>query len=123
MPIISSHILDSISGQSAVGIRVQLFRLVPGATGEVVFDLVSNNEGRVMQQVEVLDFDSDQEFELVFHSTVYFSTKLDQSTVDQLKKSQNMDSVVVRFRMANREQKYHIPLVLSPHSYTVWWSE
>ena len=115
MPVISSHILDSITGTSAIGIRVQLFRLNSHSQAELVFDLISDDEGRISEKI---DLDSEQMFELVFHSKAYF-----KNTFANLNASQNMSTVVTRFTMKNKAERYHIPLVLSPHSYTLWWSK
>ena len=116
MPEISTHILDSITGRSAVGIRVQLFRLSRTGQPESVFDVESNEEGRVLQSVNVTK--EAEQFELIFHSADYFA-----STLTGFAEEQDLKEVVVRFSMKDRERKYHIPLVLSPHSHTVWWSE
>jgi 5-hydroxyisourate hydrolase len=116
MSEISTHILDSISGRSAVGIRVRLLRLSRTGQPDTVFDVASNQEGRVLQSVDVAE--EGEQFELIFHSTDYFA-----STLTGFNKDQNLNEVVVRFSMKDREKKYHIPVVLSPHSHTVWWSE
>ena len=115
MSAISSHILDSITGGSAVGIRVQLFKFNPQIQAELVFDSISDDEGRISETVEV---DVEQEFELVFHSAAYF-----ERFHGEIDTRQPMQTVVVRFTMNDRLERYHIPLVLSPHSYTLWWSK
>ena len=35
---------------------------------------------------------------------------------------QIMAEVVVRFSMADITARYHIPVILSPNSYSIWWS-
>lgn len=115
MSAISSHILDSINGCSAVGIRVQLFKLNPQTQPELVFDSISDNEGRISENVDV---DTEQEFELIFHSAAYL-----ESVHQDIDMTGHMSTVVARFTMKDRSQRYHIPLVLSPHSYTFWWSK
>jgi 5-hydroxyisourate hydrolase len=116
MSEISTHILDSITGRSAVGIRVQLLRLSRNGNPDTVFDVASNEEGRVLQFVDVAE--EGEQFELIFHSADYFA-----STLAGFSEDQNVNEVIVRFSMKDREKKYHVPLVLSPHSHTVWWSE
>ena len=114
MSVISSHILDSITGLSAIGIRTQLFKLNPTTENELVFDTISDGEGRIYEMVDVV---GDQEFELIFHAGAYFETAQHGSDDEHY-----MPIVVVRFTMKDRQDRYHIPLVLSPHSYTLWWS-
>lgn len=114
MATISSHILDTISGGSAAGIAVQLVRM--NSNGKtVLFDIEADNEGRIHEQ---LDIDIDAEYELIFHSARYFSSQ--GISVSQ---GNTMPTVVLRFFMPDNNQRYHKPIMLSPHSYSVWWSK
>lgn len=108
MATVSSHILDSITGKSAIGIRVQLIRRVSGPEAEVVFDTVSDKEGRIVEQIEA----QDGEYELIFYVADYFA--VDPAIVK---------TAVIRFAMSDNQKRYHMPLILSPHSYSVWWSD
>lgn len=108
MAIVSSHILDSVTGKSASGIRVQLFKIVEDEKSEVIFDIAADKEGRIVEQVEA----QDGEYELVFHLAEYFS-------VD----SASVKTAVIQFSMADNEKRYHMPLMASPHSYSTWWSD
>lgn len=118
MSDLSSHILDAVNGTSASGVRIQLFRLVSESEREIVFDIVSDEQGRLAETVEIFDSDSAQPFEMIIHAHQYFVESGQISDV-----TQHMEQVVIRFSMIEREPRYHIPVVLSPHSYTVWWSE
>jgi len=53
----------------------------------------------------------------VFHTGDYFPV-----AVIAQGSHHNMQSVVVRISLPDPDARYHIPVVLSPHSYTVWWS-
>ncbi|MDH5354357.1 MAG: hydroxyisourate hydrolase [Gammaproteobacteria bacterium] len=108
MATVSSHILDSVTGKSAVGIRVQLKHLTSDSGIKTLFDIVSDKEGRIVEEVDVRD----GEYELIFHLAEYFS-------VD----SASVKTAVMRFSMTDNENRYHLPLMASPHSYSVWWSE
>ena len=37
-------------------------------------------------------------------------------------KLQIMDEIIFRFSMPDREGHYHIPIIINPNSYSVWWS-
>lgn len=108
MAIISSHILDSVTGKSAAGIRVQLFKITEGEKREVIFDILSDKEGRVSESVDV----QNAEYELVFHTGDYFS--VDHSPVSK---------ATIGFNMRDNEKRYHMPMMLAPHSHSLWWSE
>ena len=108
---VSSHILDTTSGQSAMGIRVQLFAL-RGDSKTCLFDVHASAEGRIIEEVDV-DADPGTQYELVFHGADYFGDRAARSTVT---------TVVMRFDVDKARSRYHMPIMLSPHSYSVWWS-
>jgi 5-hydroxyisourate hydrolase len=114
--VLSSHVLDSISGKSAIGFRVQLFRIGVNGQKEQVFDVMSDHEGRIAEQL-ILE-NEEQEFELVFNTRDYIEREHGEQIANQ-----PLSAAVIRLHLSKREQRYHVPLVLSPHSYTVWWSE
>ena len=115
MAIVSSHILDSVVGDHAQGIRVSCYRLSGSNEKEQVFDVNASEEGRIAETVTVAD---SAEYELIFHSAEYFKG-LD---VPEHEHKQIMPVVAVRITLSDEQARYHIPLVLSPHSYTLWWS-
>lgn len=114
MTVISSHVLDAVLGDHAKGIQIRLFRLV-NERRELLFDVVGDEQGRILEEValegEIVNV------EMVFETAVYFHSQNIAQNVPQM-----MDEVVVRFKVAPHTKKVHIPLVLSPHSYTIWWS-
>ena len=108
MATISSHILNSVTGKSAVGIRVELVCLVNENERQVIFDILSDEEGRISEIVNAQDSD----YELIFHTADYFS--VDQTPVKK---------AIIRFEMQDNEKRYHMPMMLAPHSHSLWWSE
>lgn len=110
MATVSSHILDSVSGKSAAGIRCQLFCLV-GESRRVVFDVPADAEGRISEAVAVDADDLGSEFELVMHAADYFGA------TDAV-----VRCVVIRLVIDDDDRRYHMPVMLAPHSYSTWWS-
>ena len=117
MAVISSHVLDSVKGISAAGIRVELFQLQGDDPAQRLFETYSDSEGRISESIAVEDNPADAVYELVFHTGDYFPVAVIAEGFRH-----NMQSVVVRISMPDQDARYHIPVVLSPHSYTVWWS-
>jgi len=111
MAVISAHILDSVKGASAAGIRCQLLQLTPVEQKQVVFDVIADHEGRICETVQIDSDTLGSEFELVMHAADYFQT--DSSAVPV---------VVIRFIIGDADKRYHMPVMLSPHSYSTWWS-
>ncbi|OED41742.1 hypothetical protein AB833_08960 [Chromatiales bacterium (ex Bugula neritina AB1)] len=123
MITISSHILDTVSGDHARGIRVQCLKLSKKQNNlilsEPVFDIIANQEGRILESVE-LDGSNDN-YDLIFHSKSYFESH-EAISSSTLKTIQVMEVVTVRLSLTDKKPKYHVPIMLSPHSYSVWWS-
>ena len=114
MATISSHVLDSVVGSHAAGIRVQCF-LLSGDSRTQVFDVLANEEGRITEQVKSTG--TTEQYELVFFANDYFAGLSLPTIGDPV-----MTEVVTRLSVNNDDTRYHVPVVLSPHSYTVWWS-
>jgi len=107
MATISSHILDSVSGQSAVGIRVELILITSNGERRSIFNILSDKEGRISENVEA----ENSEYELIFHTADYFS--IDHSPVKK---------AIVSFVMPDNKKRYHMPMMLAPHSHSIWYS-
>ena len=119
MPHITSHILNSLTGCSAVGVRSELIYRPADGPPVTLFDTVTDEEGRISEIVDELHFPPGlvPECELVFHGAQYFA---DQGFV--VGESSPVKTVVIRFVMEELDKRYHLPVMLSPHSYSLWWS-
>ena len=117
MATISSHVLDSVIGDHAGGIRIECYRLVGQSSREKVFDVIANHEGRIAETVDVSDKEEDTQYELVFHSAAYFDAQPATPATKQI-----MRAIVVRIDIPAPDEKIHIPVMLSPHAYSTWWS-
>lgn len=116
MATISSHVLDSVVGDHASGIRIKCIKRALNTT-EILFDVIANEEGRIAESFEVDSADNSTQYELIFHTAAYFDAQLNAPPTRQI-----MREVVVRFVIAESEERVHIPLMLSPHAYSLWWS-
>jgi 5-hydroxyisourate hydrolase len=54
---------------------------------------------------------------MVLQAGAYFAARAPEKEGRQI-----VREVVIRFAMPDPEARYHIPLILAPHSYAVWWS-
>ena len=115
MAILSTHTLDSVSGNSAINVSVQLFRLLGDCEKQLVFDTRTNHEGRISEKFDSAGAQTG-DYELIFHIGDYLRQKHLQE------ENPLMDSVVIRLNVRDFERRYHIPLLIAPHNYTVWWS-
>ncbi len=109
---LSTHILDTTHGRPAAGVAVRLFALADRS--EAVVSAVTNADGRTdapLLQGSSLRTGS---YELEFDIGDYFraaDVSLDYPAF--------IDTVVIRFSV-NSEQDYHVPLLVSPWSYSTY---
>ena len=114
MAVVTSHTLNGTDGTHAGGIAVTLANC---ATGEVLFATETDPGGRLSQEILPERIEPDARYELVFATGLYWAARgIPREGV------QIMDEVVLRFSMPDPEGRYHMPVILSPNSYSVWWS-
>ena len=118
MATITSHVLDSVKGTHAAGIRIACFRRDETGTTTLLFDKKANEQGRIQEAIDISNTGESNEIELVFAAAEYFKSLTQSDTHGQI-----MDTVVIRLTLNDSEGSYHVPVMLSPHSYSVWWSD
>ena len=109
MAVVSSHILNSVDGTHAGGIKVRLLNL---DTGETLFEAQTDEGGRLKQ--EIPDPDPDACYEMVFQTSAYWETQ-------GVSKSRTRE-IVLRFVMPEKVATYHSPIILGPNGYSLWTS-
>lgn len=104
MAKISTHVLDTRSGKPAQGVRVRLLR-----NGKTVAEATTNADGRC--DGPLVENPEPGPYELVFHIGGYFRGNDVESPF--------LDEVPVRFTVSAGEN-YHVPLVVTPWSYSTY---
>ena len=115
MAIISSHTLDGMNGTHAGGLPVRLINIRKHSE---IFSTSMDNNGRLEKNVDLSLTDATDKFELIFDTGVYWNS-LGLSASD----NQIISEVVLRFSMPNKNARYHMPVILSPTSYSMWSSQ
>ncbi|OYR39122.1 MULTISPECIES: hydroxyisourate hydrolase [unclassified Halorubrum] len=108
---LTTHVLDTNREGPAEGVEVTLYRLEEGDREQIV-SAVTNHDGRVdepLLDAEEIDAGT---FELVFDVGTYYREGPTESTF--------LDEVPVRFLIDDPSEHYHVPLLLSPGSYTTY---
>ena len=113
MSKLTTHVLDVYSGKPGKGIRVELFFL-DGDNREKLKSIILNNDGRSDEPLVEKEKFKNGKYELIFYVGDYFK-KI--TTLDEL---QFLDDVVVRFGISNNKENYHVPLLVSPWSYSTY---
>ena len=113
MAKLTTHVLDVYSGKPGKNIKVELFFL-NGKDREIINSLVLNTDGRSDKPLAEEDKFKSGKYELVFYIGDYFKNISSASDVPFL------DDVVVRFGISDPSQHYHVPLLVSPWSYSTY---
>ena len=112
MTKLTTHCLDTFSGKPANGIKVDVY-LVSNKR-EKINSVVLNSNGRADKPlIEGSDFKQGQ-YELVFFVGDYFKK------ITDLLKTPFLNEVVIRFGVSNSKEHYHVPLLVSPWSYSTY---
>ncbi|MHB1103317.1 MAG: hydroxyisourate hydrolase [Devosia sp.] len=109
---LTTHVLDTTHGKPAAGMRLDLL-MVHGDHSHHILSTHTNADGRVDQPLLEGDQFHMGAFELIFHVGQYF----DRIGLDL--EHQFLDIVPIRFMMSE-EAHYHVPLLVSPYSYSTY---
>ena len=113
MTKLTTHVLDVYSGKPGKGIKVDLY-YVKNDKRENLNSVILNNDGRTDQAlVDGANFKEGQ-YEIVFFVGDYFKK------ITEVPKIPFLDDVVVKFGISNTKEHYHVPLLVSPWSYSTY---
>jgi 5-hydroxyisourate hydrolase len=105
MSSLTTHVLDLSAGMPATGMTVELWSVEPS---ELLKTAKTNSDGRLDSPLLAGDEMVPGAYELIFHVGDYFGDR------------RFLDRVPVRFTISDATAKYHIPLLVSPWSYTTY---
>ena len=108
---LTSHVLDTARGVPAAGLTINLYRLDGGRRH--LASRVTNPDGRCDGPLLQGEEFSAGQYELVFEAGDYFS-----AAGFELTEPRFLDQIVIRFGIADDNQHYHVPLLVSPYSYS-----
>ena len=111
---LSTHILDTANGHPAQGVRIELW-LLDGVQPKLLKSATTNADGRTDAPLLAADEMRAGQYELLFHVGDYFAVA--GATVQR---QQFLDKVPVRFAITDPLAAYHVPLLVSPWSYTTY---
>jgi 5-hydroxyisourate hydrolase len=106
---LTTHVLDTMNGKPAQGVKIALYRIV-GETRELLKIATTNQDGRTDQPLIDRGNLEIGRYELVFEVGEYFAVE----GVGFL------ESVPIRFGIAETTQHYHVPLLVSKWAYSTY---
>lgn len=111
---LTTHVLDTAHGCPGGGLRIELYR-VDGERLEFIAQATTNSDGRC--DAPLLDGDAFRSgiYQLHFLAGDYFRARGVATAGPAF-----LDVVVVRFGIDAGQAHYHVPLLISPYSYSTY---
>ena len=110
MTKLTTHALDTYSGKPAKGMKVDVYFIAEKK--EKIKSLFLNNDGRpeepLVENIKVGNY------ELIFYVGEYFKNKIN------LQSPNFLNEVSIKFGISNPKEKYHVPLLFTPWSYSTY---
>ncbi|MDH3661914.1 MAG: hydroxyisourate hydrolase [Alphaproteobacteria bacterium] len=111
---LSTHVLDTATGLPATSLKVELYRLADG-DAHLIATTETNADGRTDAPLLTGDDMVAGNYQLVFHAGDYLRRQ-GLGLAEPL----FLDQVPIRFGIAEPSKHYHVPLLLSPFSYSTY---
>ncbi|MSQ73531.1 MAG: hydroxyisourate hydrolase [Betaproteobacteria bacterium] len=111
---LSTHVLDTASGCPAAAMRIDFLR-IEGGQARLIKTVHTNQDGRTAEPILSADAMQTGEFELLFHTAEYFAR-----SGARLAEPPFLDRIPLRFAIADAAAHYHVPLLVSPWSYSTY---
>ncbi|MEH6473811.1 MAG: hydroxyisourate hydrolase [Halopseudomonas sp.] len=110
---LTTHVLDAAHGRPGNDISIELYRIDGERT--LIKQVVTNDDGRCDQPLLAAEEFVAGVYELVFAAGVYY-----RKLGVELPEPAFLDEVVLRFGIADEAEHYHVPLLISPYSYSTY---
>ena len=111
---LSTHVLDTAHGRPAAGVAIELYAVDTGSR-TLLAHAMTNADGRCDAPLLEGSSLAAGRYELVFAAGDYFAA---QGVA--LPEPRFVDRVTISFGVADPAQNYHVPLVVTPWSYSTY---
>ena len=112
MTKLTTHCLDTFSGKPAKGIKVEVYSI--SGKREKLNSTILNDNGRSDKPLIEGSAFKEGQYEIIFFVGDYFKN------ITTLSKIPFLNEVVIRFGVSNSKEHYHVPLLVSPWSYSTY---
>jgi len=111
---LTTHVLDTSAGLPAAGILIDLHALEAGEP-RLLSSVVTGSDGRCPGPLIAAEVFHVGRYSLTFHVADYF-----RGRGLTLPEPPFIEQAIVRIGIAHADQHYHVPLLVSPWSYSVY---
>ena len=111
MPSISTHVLNSENGTHVAGLTVTLTHTKADGVKEKIFSNKTDSGGRLLEKID-RPLTINEVFEIEF--------KL--SDIHIKKKGIYCSDIIYRVSFSSENETFHIPIIVSQHGASTWWS-
>ena len=115
MARLSTHVLDTAHGVPAAGVRLALHRIRDDGGNELVVERITNQDGRTDSPLLAGETIPGGRYRITFHAGDYFRAR-----GVPLPDPPFVDVVELQFGIADAAGHYHVPLLVSPWSYSTY---
>jgi 5-hydroxyisourate hydrolase len=112
---LTTHVLDTVRGRPAAGLRVDLSIVETDGRTRLLRTATTNADGRCDAPLLAPEEMQVARYELLFHVGAYF-----RAAGVAIPDPPFLEEVPVRFAIADRAGRYHVPLLVSPYGYVTY---
>ncbi len=111
---LTTHVLDTTHGLPGAEIKVELYKVNEDST-EKLATVLTNFDGRTDAPILAGNDFRPGKYQLVFYVADYYRSK-----GVELDGVPFLDDVVIRFGLDDPDAHYHVPLLVSPYSFSTY---
>ena len=112
MTKLTTHCLDTFSGKPAKGVKVEVYSV--SGKREKLNSVILNSVGRSDKPlIEGTNF-KEGKYELIFFVGDYFKK------ITDLPSTPFLNEIVIKFGVSDPKEHYHVPLLVTPWSYSTY---
>lgn len=112
---LTTHVLDTVHGCPAANVTIELWQVSPSGEKTLLKSVHTNADGRTDAPLLAANELQTGVYELVFAIGDYFDRSMQPSPTLRF-----LDRVPIQFGVANPDAHYHVPLLVSPWSYSTY---
>ena len=112
---LTTHVLDTSIGRPASGVEIELHRLGADGVRTLIKRVETNADGRTDAPLLAAAEARAGTYELSFHVGAYFRSRGAPTAEPPF-----LDVVPIRFAVADPGAHYHVPLAVTPWSYSTY---